>query len=319
WFDELNTDFPKSYEKYDDLLLVPHQCLNHSLWEDPENLKLLVSSFKCNRLAKKGPISNDKFRTPQVTMLLGDNSVVRHIDNKIIYQYDVQKCMYSPGNITEKLRISQMDCRNEVIVDLYAGIGYFTLPFMVHGKASHVYACEWNPDAVEALKNNLALNGVEDRCTVLQGDNNEMCPTNVADRVNLGLIPSSRDGWNVACKALKRNKGGVLHIHENVTDDRITNHPNCNERDRIYFDVETTGTKRESKYCSNNGIRKDKNMKEVWIRWANDTCKIIQDTLEKLDDRPKRWQCEVLYIGQIKSYAPHIDHLVVDVHCKPIL
>ena len=41
------------------------------------------------------------------------------------------------------------------------GIGYFTLPYLVHAKAKHVYACEWNPDSIEALKRNLQLNGVQ--------------------------------------------------------------------------------------------------------------------------------------------------------------
>ena len=54
---------------------------------------------------------------------------------------------------------------------LFAGIGYFTLPYLVHAGAGHVHACEWNPDAVEALTRNLQLNGVADRCTVHAGDN----------------------------------------------------------------------------------------------------------------------------------------------------
>ena len=54
-----------------------------------------------------------------------------------------------------------------------AGIGYFTLPYLVHAGAAHVYACEWNPDAVESLRTNLALNAVERRCTVLFGDNRQ--------------------------------------------------------------------------------------------------------------------------------------------------
>jgi len=56
-----------------------------------------------------------------------------------------------------------------------AGIGYFTLPYLVHAGASHVYACEWNPNAVEALQKNLSLNSVSDRCTVLFGDNRQVC------------------------------------------------------------------------------------------------------------------------------------------------
>lgn len=54
------------------------------------------------------------------------------------------------------------------------GIGYFTLPYLVHAKAAHVHACEWNPYAVKALQRNLQINGVSDRCTIHQGDNGQV-------------------------------------------------------------------------------------------------------------------------------------------------
>lgn len=37
------------------------------------------------------------------------------------YEFDVTKCMFSSGNITEKLRVAGFDCRGETVVDLYAG------------------------------------------------------------------------------------------------------------------------------------------------------------------------------------------------------
>ena len=40
---------------------------------------------------------------------------------------------------------------------------------------------------------------------------------NFADRVNLGLIPCSEEGWPVACAALRHSTGGWLHIHGNVS------------------------------------------------------------------------------------------------------
>ena len=55
-----------------------------------------------------------------------------------------------------------------------SGIGYFTLTYLVHSMAQHLHACEWNLDAVDALKKNLRLNKVEDRCTIYQGDNKEV-------------------------------------------------------------------------------------------------------------------------------------------------
>lgn len=43
------------------------------------------------------------------------------------YEFDVTKCMFSAGNITEKLRVSQFDCRGETVVDLYAGEVFFSI------------------------------------------------------------------------------------------------------------------------------------------------------------------------------------------------
>ena len=52
---------------------------------------------------------------------------------------------------------------------------------------------------------------------IYEGDNTAVCPVDIADRVILGLIPTSRLGWPVAARAIKQDKGGVMHIHENIT------------------------------------------------------------------------------------------------------
>ena len=106
----------------------------------------------------------------------------------------------------------------EVIVDLFAGIGYFTLPILVHSRPRLVFACEWNPAAVEGLRAGLKANGVPpERCSVLEGDNRVVAPVGVADRVLLGLIPSSEGSWRTAVLCLKE-EGGVMHVHGNVRE-----------------------------------------------------------------------------------------------------
>ena len=97
----------------------------------------------------------------------------------MIFVFDVTRCMFSAGNVTEKLRLSRLNCRGETVVDMYAGIGYFTLPFLVHSEAAVVHACEWNAHALEALERGLSANGVSDRCVVHRGDCRKVSLANI--------------------------------------------------------------------------------------------------------------------------------------------
>ena len=38
------------------------------------------------------------------------------------YTFDLKKCMFSSGNITEKIRMSKLQCHDEVVVDMFAGM-----------------------------------------------------------------------------------------------------------------------------------------------------------------------------------------------------
>lgn len=175
---------PTSWERHGNLVVLPSKSFSSDLWkshlgslscDQVSGFWALISGiFKCQRLAIGGPISNDAFRSSTVTLLLGDSGWVDHVDNGVHYVFDVTKCMFSSGNITEKLRLSKLDCRGETVVDLYAGIGYFVLPFLVHTGVELVHACEWNHHAVEGLKRGLKANGVADRCIIHFGDNRKV-------------------------------------------------------------------------------------------------------------------------------------------------
>nr|XP_060612543.1 tRNA wybutosine-synthesizing protein 2 homolog [Anolis sagrei ordinatus] len=237
------------------------------------------------------------------------------------YMFDVTKCMLSPGNITEKLRIASLPCAGEVVVDLYAGIGYFTLPYLVHAGAAFVHACEWNPYAVEALRKNLELNGVQDKCHVHQGDNRKLQLKDVADRVNLGLIPTSEAGWPVACQLLRKDVGGILHIHQNVesfpTKARELPHNLMSE----WSDKQLLAEEGKMGPGDHNILQDAERRtpalaaKCEWQNWAELTAIRIRDLLQELDN--KEWRTIILHIEQVKSYAPHVQHLVLDLECRP--
>ncbi|KAL6117476.1 trmt12 [Pungitius sinensis] len=285
WTEELRGDLPRSFQRHGDLLLLGERCFSLPLWKkmDQQIWSAVARALGAKRLAKMSRISRDGFRSPVVTMLVGEHSWVKHVDNGISYEFDVTRCMFSAGNITEKLRVAAFDCTGETVVDLYAGIGYFTLPYLVHAGASRVHACEWNPDAVKALQKNLEANGVSDRCTIHQGDNRQLQLCDIADRVNLGLVPSSEDGWPVACRLLNRTAGGILHLHHNVT--------------------------------SSHGASGRKAAREAWRAWADGAARRIASLLKEVTGAP--WTTNTQRIEGVKSYAPRVHHVVLDLECRP--
>ena len=165
-------------------------------------------------------------------MIVGNSGEVEFVDYGVKFSLDVTKVMFSSGNVTERHRIGSIDMTGEVVVDAFSGIGYYTLPMLVRSNAKHVYACELNPDSIDALTKGADLNAVRDRLTIIEGDNQitlkSLC--GVADRVHLGILPSSENTWHLAIDCLKQS-GGTIHIHMNVREKEIPSFvDNCLEQ-----------------------------------------------------------------------------------------
>lgn len=187
-----------------------------ALWE------ALATALGAARLGVQGRIEDTLHRNSGATLLwpVGATGWTVHREQGLVYGLDVTRSMFSSGNGTEKMRVGRFACAGQTVVDLYAGIGYFSVPYLARAGAERLHACEWDDDALRALRHNLAANGVAERAVVHAGDNANALPhfEGTADRVNLGLIPSSEAGWPLAVRALKP-AGGTLHVHANVSSE----------------------------------------------------------------------------------------------------
>lgn len=219
---------PTKWERLGDLVLFPQEWRHSDAWptvsQHPEATALwetMAEALKVTSLGVQAPIADDTFRSSQVEMLLG-SSEVEFTDHGLTYAFDAAKVMFSSGNVTERRRIGAMNMQGEVVVDAYAGVGYYTFPMLVHAGAAHVHACEINPDSIAGLRAGAAANGLLERLTVHEGDNQValLGLKGVADRCHLGLLPSSEPVWEACLLALKPG-GGVLHVHMNVEEERI--------------------------------------------------------------------------------------------------
>ena len=200
----LIANLPQKWELFGDLAIIPNSTMNNSQWQDlfelitqeqeQEIWQIIAQALRVERLARQDKIATDMMRTSQVKMLLGNSGEVEINDFGVKFWLDVTKVMFSSGNVTERHRIGNIDMSGEIIVDAFAGIGYYTLPMLVRSNAQHVYACEINPNSIKALQNGAKLNNVEKRLTILEGDNLSTMQQvySLADRVHLGILPSSK-------------------------------------------------------------------------------------------------------------------------------
>ncbi|MGI0132208.1 MAG: class I SAM-dependent methyltransferase [Thermoplasmata archaeon] len=163
-------------------------------------------------LRQAGPVVGPE-RRPTVEVLVEGPTETEVVEHGLRFRFDARRIMFATGNRTERQRAGRLVRPGETVIDLFAGIGYFAIPAALVGRAERVLACEINPEAVRFLKENVALNGVDARVTIVPGDN-RLAPlaSGEADRVFLGYLPTSLP-WIPRALRLLRPTGGWLHVH----------------------------------------------------------------------------------------------------------
>ena len=167
-----NGPVPKKWERLGDLILFPLDSLvNVNNLHGQTSLK----RWEPNELDIT-PIHKSVNRTSQAELLYGSQGNVTFQENHVTFCFDPFSVMFSSGNLTERKRMASLETKDEVIIDAYAGIGYYTLPLLVHGDVKHVHALEMTPKSLEGLSLGLEINQVQDRCTIHAGDNKDTLP-----------------------------------------------------------------------------------------------------------------------------------------------
>jgi tRNA wybutosine-synthesizing protein 2 len=164
-----------------------------------------------------------QFRQPKRELLLGSETETIHKEHGCFFKQDVTKVMYSKGNLEERKRMSRFG-EGEVIVDMFAGIGYFSIPMAVHSRPKKITGIEINPESFAYLKENIRLNKVEDIFVPICGDCSKVVPEGTADRVLMGYVGTTHHYLESAIKALKKS-GGILHYHETVPESLARTRP----------------------------------------------------------------------------------------------
>ena len=153
-----------------------------------------------------------ELRRPSTETIYGNDTKSTRLENGIFYEFDVSKIMFASGNTDERHRMGELDCGGETVVDMFAGIGYFTLPIAKFTGARRVFACEKNPDSYSYLIRNIERNGVYDKVVPILCDNRHILGKKFADRVIMGYVQTTSVFLPKALEIVKH--GGIVHYHD---------------------------------------------------------------------------------------------------------
>ncbi|MEM2109989.1 MAG: class I SAM-dependent methyltransferase family protein [Candidatus Odinarchaeota archaeon] len=204
---------PKSYDLIGGLMLIE---LKEELWSERFKIGAIIKeNFKHIRgvFAKKGSVEGE-FRVREVECIGGDcNPVTVHLENGCRYHLDLTKVYFNSRLGSERLRVAEKISPNETVIDMFAGVGPFTI--LIAKKRVEVNAIDSNPDAVFYLKKNIIENRVEKYVNVFLGRAEQIVTEYLkrkADRIIMNLPADSLNYLKYACEGLKEG-GGVIHLY----------------------------------------------------------------------------------------------------------
>ncbi len=204
------------WEKIGDILIIE---LPGKLEEKKYEIgkKLLELFPKCKTVVNRKGIKGT-FRRPKIEVIAGTETETIHKENGCLFKIDVSKVMFSAGNVSERQRMATISNNTETVLDMFSGIGQFTIPVAKHSRPRKVYAVEKNPTTFEFLSENVKLNRLGNVEPILGDCRDVQVP--MCDRIVMGYFFKPEKFLPKAIEHL--NPNGVIHYHDIVAKNEIT-------------------------------------------------------------------------------------------------
>jgi tRNA (guanine37-N1)-methyltransferase len=211
---EILADLPKSYDIIGDIIVIedlPGSLKPYRKVIGGALLEMYPNSMTC--LLKSGKVQGER-RVPTYQLLAGlDKSDTIHTEHGVKLKIDLAKAYFSPRLAYERQRIAAMVKEGETVVDMFAGVGPFSLTIAKNVDAT-VHSIDINPDAIALLEDNISSNRLKGIIYPICGDaaivSKEL--TGIADHVVMNL-PGSSLSFLGAAVALLKPRGGLIHIY----------------------------------------------------------------------------------------------------------
>ncbi len=203
----IKSKFPEKFIKLGDSLFIKESRMPIF---PREVYSMAAEEFQASSIYLDRGIGESPIREPDVVLLWGEGGTTVHEENGIFYSFDPTKVMFSPGNVNARIGESRERLDNMTVVDMFAGIGYFSLQIAKGSQGGKVYACELNPNSYSYLVKNIEKNRLGKSIVPLPGDCRLSTAGVSADYILMGHF----DSLNFLSAALRMShKGTLINMH----------------------------------------------------------------------------------------------------------
>jgi len=169
---------------------------------------------------QSSPVEGD-FRTRNLEVIAGENKTeTEYKEFGCKFTVDVENAFFSPRLSTERERISNLVQNGEIVVNMFAGVGMFSI-MIAKKKKCTVYSIDINPIAAKLCERNILSNKILGNVISINGDAAKTIQEqleNKSDRT-LMLLPERSDEFlKYAINATK--SGGIIHYYSHIHADK---------------------------------------------------------------------------------------------------
>ena len=162
-----------------------------------------------------------EFRTRDLEILAGDDKTeTEYKESGCRFFVDVRNVFFSPRLSSERTRIAEFVNNDEVIVNMFGGVGIFSI-IAAKMKRCTVFNIDINPLAANLCKKNIAINRLVGNVISIEGDASQVINSqleNKSDRT-LMLLPEKSDEF-LDSAILSTKSGGIIHYYSHIHADK---------------------------------------------------------------------------------------------------
>ncbi len=212
--------FSPTYEIIGDIALLEDSDLDSQKASKIANVLLRTQPNIKTVLKPLTPVIGE-FRVREFEVVAGEpRTETVHREYSCRYKVDLARAYFTPRLSTERSRILSWVMEGDTVVDMFAGVGPYSILIAKSKKPSKVVAIDKNPDAVRYLRENIILNSAKN-IEAIEGDAREEAKkfAVTADHVIMNLPHNAHEFLDPA--VLLTKPGGIIHYYGMAHEDDL--------------------------------------------------------------------------------------------------